>query len=93
MSWSSRKKKESILCTAYFAWKQFFNICVLSQYIVYWIRFQDIRSFTYEKTLRHTLYYLFLKFKKVFSVSLKYLQVFHKKKMWKVQYIYVTFWH
>ena len=31
-----------------------FNICVLSQSIVYWIHFQNIHTFTYQKTLPHT---------------------------------------
>ena len=29
----------------------FFNICVLSQCIVYWIQFQNIHTFAYEETL------------------------------------------
>ena len=33
----------------------FFKICVLSQCIVYWIHFQNIHTFTYQKTLLHTL--------------------------------------
>ena len=33
----------------------FFNICVLSQCIVYWTNFENIYSFTYQKTLLHTL--------------------------------------
>ena len=34
MNWSSRKK-EGIFCTVYFVGRKFFNICVLSQCIVY----------------------------------------------------------
>ena len=30
---------------------KFFNICVLSQCIVYWIPFQNIQSFTYQKNV------------------------------------------
>ena len=33
----------------------FFHICVLSQCLIYWIHFQNIHSFTYQKTLLHTL--------------------------------------
>ena len=47
-----------------------FNICVLSQCIVYGIRFQNIHTFTYQKTLLHTRF-LFLKFLEVLSVSLR----------------------
>ena len=39
----------------------FINICVLPQYIVYWIYFQNIHTFTNQKTLLHTLFCLFLK--------------------------------
>ena len=35
----------------------FFNICVLSWCIVYWIHFQNIYTFTYHKTLLHTLWF------------------------------------
>ena len=38
-----------------------FNICVLSECIVYWIHFQNIYIFTYQKTLLHTLLLLVLK--------------------------------
>ena len=51
--------------------KNCFNICVLSQCIVYWIYFQNIHTFTYQKTLLHTLFSLFLKSSKTYSVSLK----------------------
>ena len=43
----------------------FFNICVWSQCITYWIHFQNIQTFTYQKTLLHTL--LLLAFKTVES--------------------------
>ena len=48
----------------------FFNICVLSQYIVHWVHFQNTHTFTYQKTLLHILFCLFLKSSKAFSVSL-----------------------
>ena len=48
----------------------FFNICVLSQCMVYWIHFQNISTFTYQKTLLHALFCLFLKSSKPFSASL-----------------------
>ena len=61
MSWSSQKKKEGIFCTVHFVRRFFFNISVLSQCIVYWIHFQNKYTFTFQKTLLHTL--LFLVFK------------------------------
>ena len=39
----------------------FFNICVLSQCIVHWIHFQNIYTFTCQKTLLYTFFCLFLK--------------------------------
>ena len=66
VSWSSRKKKEGIFCTVYFVC---FHICVLSKCKVYLILFQNIHTFTYGKTLFHTIFCLFLKSPKTFSVS------------------------
>ena len=44
--------------------------------IVYWIHFQNIHTFTYQKTLLHTLFYLFLKSSKALSVSLRIKNLF-----------------
>ena len=52
----------------------FFNICVLSQCVVYWIHFQNIHTFTYEKPSFHTLFCLFLKSSKAFKCILKYIK-------------------
>ena len=47
------------------------EIFVLSpQCIVYWIHFQNIHTFTYEKILLNTLFCLFIKSSNAFSVSL-----------------------
>ena len=70
MSWSLQKKKEGISCTAHFIRRNFFNICVSSQYIVYWIHFQNIHTFTYQKSLLHAPFCLFLISPKTFSASL-----------------------
>ena len=64
------KKKRAFFVPFLLSEGNFFNICVLSQCIVYWIHFQNIHTFTYQKTLLHTLFYLFLKSSKAFSVSL-----------------------
>ena len=56
MSWTSCKKKEGIFCTANLSEGNIFEICVLSQCIASWIRFQNIHNFTYQKTLLHTLF-------------------------------------
>ena len=47
-----------------------FNICVLYQCIVYRIHVQNMHNFTCQKAKPHTLFCLFLKSSKVFSVSL-----------------------
>ena len=65
------KEKESIFCTFYFVRRKFFNIWVLPQCIVYWIHFQNINTFAYEKKILHTPFCLFLKSSKAFSVSLR----------------------
>ena len=39
----------------------FFKICVLCQCIVYWIHLQNMHTFTYQKTLLHTLLLLVFK--------------------------------
>ena len=65
MSWISRKKKENIFCSVYF-----FNICVLSQCKVYWIHFQNIHTFTYQKHYFINFCCLFWKSLKAYSVSL-----------------------
>ena len=68
MSWSSRKKEHflyRLLCL-----KDFLLTFVLFQCIVYWIHCQNIPTFTYQKKLLHTLFCLFLKSLKTFSVSL-----------------------
>ena len=55
MSWSSRKKKGHFLYCLFYLRNLFFNICILSQCIVYWIHFQNIHTFTYQKALLHRL--------------------------------------
>ena len=56
MSWSSRKKKEGIFLYRLFCPIEiFFNTCILAQCILYRIHFQNIHTFTYQKTLLQTL--------------------------------------
>ena len=52
----------------------FFSICDLSQCIVYWINFQNIYTFTYQKRLLNMLFCSFLILSKAFSVSLRILK-------------------
>ena len=76
MSWNSRKKKESIFCKVYFVSKKLINICVLSQFIVYWIHIKK-HFFIY-------FYWLFLMLSKAFSVSLKWREPHNSNFMFAV---------
>ena len=49
----ARERKKVICCTVYFVWRKCFNICILFQCIA--THFQNIHTFTYQKTLLHTL--------------------------------------
>ena len=71
MRWSLQKKKRGhFLYPFSFVQKEiFFNVCVLSQCVVNGMHFQNIHSFTYQKTLLDTLC-MILKLSKAFSVSL-----------------------
>ena len=55
------KEKRGHFCAAYFVRRNYFDSCVLLQCIVYWIHFQNIYTFIYQKTLLHTLNCLLLK--------------------------------
>ena len=71
MGWTSLKKKEDIFCTVQFVRTKILNIYFLSQCIVYWIHFQNIHSFTYQKTLLHTLLLLIFKNAKCLQCIIK----------------------
>ena len=55
----------------------FFNIWVLSQCIVYWIHFQNIHTFTYQKTLLHILFLLVFKIVESLIFTRGDLTLFH----------------
>ena len=77
MSWSSRTKQECNFCNVYFARTNFFfNIWVLSQCIMQWI------TFTYQKTLLHTLLLLVFKIAKNLQCILKKPNRFLLKPSW-----------
>ena len=60
MSWSLQKKNRAFFVPLSLSKGSFFNICVLSQFIVYRIHFQNIHNFTYQKTF-YTLFCLVFK--------------------------------
>ena len=75
---SSRKKKEGIFCTVCFVRRKFFLTFLLtSQFIVYWIHFQNIHihTFTYQKTLLHTLLLFIFKISKSLQCILNYWEL------------------
>ena len=92
MSWSSRKKKERIFCTVYFARRKPSNIWVLSQCIVYWINFQNIYTFTNQNTLLHTLLLVVLKTTESLKCILKKVSWYYESNGWnqKEQVLPVT---
>ena len=62
----ARKRKKRVFFAPFILSEgNFFNICVFAQCILYWIHFQNIHTFTYQKTLLHAL--LLLVFKTVES--------------------------
>ena len=64
----ARERKERAFFVSFILSEgNFFKICVLYQCIVYWIHFQSIRTFAYQKTLLYTL--LLLVFKIVESLQ------------------------
>ena len=62
MSWSSRKKKEGIFYTVSFVRKNFFNICILFQCVVYRIHSQNIHTFYIIKNITSYAFLLVFKF-------------------------------
>ena len=74
------RKKRAFFVPFILSEGNFFNICVLSQCIVYWIHFQNIHTFIYQKTLLLTLFYLFWKLMKAFTVSLRTNIILHHIK-------------
>ena len=67
ISWKSRKKKVCLFCTVYFVQKKCFkHLCFIS-FVFYF----GMYTFTYQKTLPHTIFCLFLKLSKPLHASLK----------------------
>ena len=54
------RKKRKFFVPLILSKENFFNICVLSQCLVYWMPFQNTHTFAYQDTLLHTLYLYFL---------------------------------
>ena len=67
-----KRKKKALFVAFILSKRKFFNICILFQCIVYWIHFQNIHTFTYEKTLLHTLLLLVFKIVESLHCILKF---------------------
>ena len=52
-----KRKKRTSFVPFILSEENFFNICVLSRCIVYWIYFQNIHTFTHQKTILCTLFF------------------------------------
>ena len=53
------RKKDTFFVPFILSEESFFNICFLSQSIVYWIDFQNIHTFTYQKKMLQKFFRLF----------------------------------
>ena len=67
----TRERKKGHFLYRLFRPKRIFKICVLSQCIVYWTDLQIKHTFTYQKTLLHTLLLRIFKIVKGFQCILK----------------------
>ena len=65
------KEKREHFLYCLFCLKEIFYLLYFIRCIVYWIHFYNIHTFTYQKNL-HTLFCLFLKSPKAFSVRLRF---------------------
>ena len=72
--WVRARKKKAFFVSFILSEGKFFTIYVLSQCVVYWINFQNIHSFTYQKILFHTLLLLVFKIVKNLQCILKLTQ-------------------
>ena len=84
MSWSSlKKKREHFFVLFIFSGGIFFNTCLSCQCIVYWIHFQNIRIFRYQKKKKNYFRHfccLFSNSPKACNVSLTFAYYYFVKK-------------
>ena len=84
-----KRKKSAFFVPLFYPKEIFLTICVLSQCIVYWLHFQNIHTFTNQKTLLHIFFYSFFKSSKVFSVSLRMKNFNIMRVHWKSWFLAV----
>ena len=69
--WTRERKKRAFFIPLTLFKEFFFHICLLPQWITYWIYFQNIHTFSHQKSLLHTHFCLFLKSWKAFCDFLR----------------------
>ena len=74
------KVKKGIFCTNYFVRRNFFIICVLSQWILYLIHFQNIHTFTYQKTSKNMYEAIIFNMYSESVLNTLYIETKHKTK-------------
>ena len=77
----AREIKRGHFLNHLFCLKEIFLTFVLFQCVVYWIHFQNVDTFTYQKILPQTCFCLFVKLTKAFSIILKTMK-YRKKVVW-----------
>ena len=82
--WARERKKRVFFVPFSLSKGNFFNIYVLAQCILYWIHFQNVHIFTYQKALLIYFCCFFLKSSKALSVSLIAIILFIDWKMFKL---------
>ena len=82
------RKKSAFFVTFMLFGEKFFNIRVLSKFIVYWINFENKYTFTYQKTLLHTLLLLVFKIVKSLYTNTSHDR-FHVVSTWNTHGVFV----
>ena len=67
-----------------FIWRKFISQYVLSHCITYWTNFQNMHTSTYQKTLPRSLFCLFLKSPKAFSVFLRRNRLYSRNSFFEL---------
>ena len=74
------KEKRVFLSSIYFVLRKFLQRILSQCRESIEITFRNVQSFTYQKTLRHALFSLFLKSPKVFTISSRMMKIFPANK-------------
>ena len=84
------RKKRTFFVPFILSEGNFLKICISSQWIVYWMQFQNIHTFTIQKTLLHTLLLLVFKIVESLQCTLKvFSRHFNTKLLFQMKPFYV----